>query len=136
MVLSLPIQLIESHHWISSELLAGDEIFKREVIRPGDELMCLGYPLGLESGVGGFPILRSGRIASYPIWPSSQAKTFLLDMTTYGGNSGGPVFFDFRKRQLPGLSSSQWVDAIGIAGLVSEDIRRTEHSEGYLGIRL
>jgi hypothetical protein len=54
-------------------------------------------------------------------------------MTTYGGNSGGPVFFDFRKRQLAGLPSSQWVDAIGIAGLVSEDIRKTEHTEGYFG---
>jgi len=132
--LSLPKQFVGSHHWITSEMLAGDELFKRMDVRPGDELMCLGYPLGLESGgVGGFPILRSGRIASYPIWPSSQAKTFLLDMTTYGGNSGGPVFFDFRKRELPGLSSSQWVNQIGIAGLVSEDIRKMEHSEGYFG---
>jgi hypothetical protein len=95
--------------------------------------MCLGYPLGLESGAGGFPILRSGRIASYPIWPSSNLKTFLLDMTTYGGNSGGPVFFDFRKRQIPGLPPSQWVDAVGIAGLVSEDIRSSQHTEGYFG---
>jgi len=133
MVLPLPDSFRASHRWISSDLLAGDELFKNEDVRPGDELMCLGYPLGLESGSGGFPILRSGRIASYPVWPSSKAKTFLLDMTTYGGNSGGPVFFDFRKRQIPGLSPSQWVDAIGVAGLVSEDIRRSEHSEGYFG---
>ena len=133
MILPLPNEFRASHRWIGSELLAGDELFKNWGIRPGDELMCLGYPLGLESGSEGFPILRSGRIASYPVWPSSQAKTFLLDMTTYGGNSGGPVFFDFRKRQIPGLPSSQWVDAVGIAGLVSEDIRKTEHSEGYFG---
>jgi hypothetical protein len=133
MLLVLPQEIISKQHWINSECLAGDEFFKNQDIRPGDELMCLGYPLGLESGIGGFPILRSGRIASYPVWPSSHAKTFLLDMTTYGGNSGGPVFFDFRKRQLAGLPSSQWVDAIGIAGLVSEDIRKTEHTEGYFG---
>ncbi len=131
MVIPLPTEIIASHRWIPANLLAGDERFKTDDIRPGDELMCLGYPLGLESGIGGFPILRSGRVASYPVWPSSQAKTFLLDMTTYGGNSGGPVFFDFRKRQIPGLDPSSWVDGVGIAGLVSEDIRKTEHTEGY-----
>ena len=133
MIVRLPSEFVSNHHWISSGLLCGDEIFKNEDIRPGDELMCLGYPLGLESGSAGFPILRSGRIASFPIWPSSKVKTFLLDMTTYGGNSGGPVFFDFRKRQIPGLPPSQWVDAVGIAGLVSEDIRSREHTEGYFG---
>jgi hypothetical protein len=133
MVLPLPDPFRADHRWISSDLLAGDARFKDLDIRPGDELMCLGYPLGLESGAGGFPILRSGRIASYPAWPSSKAKTFLLDMTTYGGNSGGPVFFDFRKRQLAGLSSSQWVDGVGIVGLVSQDIRKNEHTEGYFG---
>ena len=133
MVLPLPDTFRASHRWIRSEWLAADEMFKNEDIRPGDEMMCLGYPLGLESGSGGFPVLRSGRIASYPIWPSSKAKTFLLDMTTYGGNSGGPVFFDFRKRQIPGLPPSEWIDAVGIAGLVSEDIRRSEHTEGYFG---
>jgi Trypsin-like peptidase domain len=133
LVLPLPDTFGLNHHWISSDWLAGDERFKSFDIRPGDELMCLGYPLGLESGAGGFPILRSGRIASYPAWPSSKAKIFLLDMTTYGGNSGGPVFYDFRKRQLAGLPSSQWVDGVGIAGLVSQDIRKSEHTEGYFG---
>ena len=133
MVLPLPDSFRVNHRWISSDFLAGNARFEDLYIRPGDELMCLGYPLGLESGSGGFPILRSGRIASYPAWPSSKAKTFLLDMTTYGGNSGGPVFYDFRKRQLAGLPSSQWVDVVGIAGLVSQDIRKSEHTEGYFG---
>ena len=30
----------------------------------GDELLCLGYPLGAEANDAGFPILRSGKIAS------------------------------------------------------------------------
>ena len=93
--------------------------------------MCLGYPLGLDSS--GFPVLRSGRIASYPVSPSSLAKTFLLDIRVYGGNSGGPVFFDFRKRDIPGLPSEQWVDWVGIAGLISQDISHTSHMEDYFG---
>src|SRR5208283_5863289 len=75
MILPLPDEFLKSHYWISSDFLAGNERFKDLDIRPGDELMCLGYPLGIELGAGKFPILRSGRIASYPVWPTSKAQT-------------------------------------------------------------
>lgn len=78
-----------------------------------------------------FPILRSGRIASYPVWPSTLAKTFLYDIPIYGGNSGGPVFFDYRKRRIPGEDSMKWLDTIGIAGLISKDVSQTVHVESY-----
>ncbi|MCK4352200.1 trypsin-like peptidase domain-containing protein [candidate division WOR-3 bacterium] len=64
-------------------------------IYESDAVMCLGYP----GNVGNLeeiyltqPILRSGIVS----WlSSSQSETptdFLIDISTYGGNSGGPVF--------------------------------------------
>ena len=43
-------------------------------------------------------IRASGRIASYPITPTSKTRTFLLDFEVFEGNSGGPVFLYERIR--------------------------------------
>ena len=84
---------------LPTTLLANDDILSQLEIRPGDELLVLGYPYGAEGNEAGFPILRSGRIASYPLLPTATTKTFLLDFEIFQGNSGGPVFFqqDFRR---------------------------------------
>ncbi len=72
--------------------LAGDDTFNKYQFGPGDELMALGFPKGLSSNSAGFPILRSGRVASYPLAPSAAFPTFLLDFNVFPGNSGGPVY--------------------------------------------
>jgi hypothetical protein len=131
MIISLPKDILDSQKWLNEDLLRGDDVYKIEDIRPGDELMCLGYPLGIESNSAGFPVLRSGRIASYPVYPSSIVKSYFYDVPVYGGNSGGPVFFDFRKRQIPGLPPEQWVDVIGVAGIIIQDVSSTVHTESY-----
>ncbi len=75
------------------ESLLGDEgTFATEHVNAGDEMMTLGYPHGLSANVAGFPILRAGRLASYPVAPSASYPTFLIDLTAVPGNSGGPVF--------------------------------------------
>ena len=60
-------------------------------LAPGDELLVLGFPRGVAANQAGFPILRSGRVASYPVSPD-VSPTFLLDFAVFPGNSGGPVF--------------------------------------------
>ncbi|WP_296814935.1 serine protease [Brevundimonas sp.] len=72
--------------------LGDDASMGEEGIGPGDELMALGFPRGLSANRAGFPILRSGRVASWPLWPVSAFPTFLIDVAMYPGNSGGPVF--------------------------------------------
>ena len=57
-------------------------------------MMALGFPQGLSANPAGFPILRSGRVASYPLGPSTAFPTFLLDFRVFPGNSGGPVWLD------------------------------------------
>lgn len=72
--------------------LADDATFARYGVQPGDEMMALGFPRGLSSNKAGFPILRWGRVASYPLEPVTNFPTFLLDFRVFDGNSGGPVF--------------------------------------------
>lgn len=86
----------------STDMLADDEMMEKYEIHPGDELKCLGYPFGLESDNAGFPVLRSGKIASYPLLPTASTKTFLLDFRVFQGNSGGPVYFEERNRTYGG----------------------------------
>ncbi len=72
--------------------LGDAETPERLRLRPGDEMLTVGYPGGLSSNPAGFPILRVGRAASFPIAPVRSFPLFLLDFRVFAGNSGGPVF--------------------------------------------
>ncbi len=79
---------------IPESWLAGDDTFNKYGVQPGDEMMALGYPQGFSANEAGFPILKVGRIASFPLSPVSAFPTFLLDLNVFPGYSGGPVFTD------------------------------------------
>ncbi|HUT61509.1 MAG TPA: serine protease [Phycisphaerae bacterium] len=99
------------------EFLVDDEKIRRFEMGPGTELLCLGYPFGVEGTPEGFPILRSGKIASYPLLPTKKRKTFLFDFTVFPGNSGGPVYWHERNPSFGGgtlIGSFQ-----GIMGVVT-----------------
>ncbi|MGE5500362.1 MAG: trypsin-like peptidase domain-containing protein, partial [Ignavibacteriales bacterium] len=98
--------------------LASDDTFNRYGVEPGDEMEALGYPLGLAANQAGFPILRSGRVASYPLAPSAEFPTFLLDFTVFPGNSGGPVYIDQHKTD----ASGQPQDGQFIAGILTQQV--------------
>ncbi len=83
---------------LSIDRLADDSVVQKYEIHPGDELLCLGFPFGIEANNSGFPILRSGKIASYPIVPAKLTGAFLFDMNIYEGNSGGPVYCSYMGR--------------------------------------
>jgi hypothetical protein len=110
--ISLPI--------LSTDVLVDDGTLSRYEIHPGDELECLGYPFGSASNEAGFPILRSGKIASYPLLPTAVTKTFLFDFRVFKGNSGGPVYFVQTNRIYGNVFRVG--ETIGfVAGLVSEE---------------
>jgi hypothetical protein len=123
----------------STDLLASDADLAKFEIHPGDELECLGYPLGLEANDAGFPVLRSGTIASYPLLPTATTKSFLFDFRIFKGNSGGPVYFTDRNRYygntthlgetirlLVGLVSQESVMPEHIIGPYSEELRQLQ----------
>lgn len=89
-VITAPREFAEAA--IPKDYLASDETFDRYRVEAGDEMMALGFPRGLAANQAGFPILRSGRVASYPVAPAKIFPTFLLDFSVFPGNSGGPVF--------------------------------------------
>ncbi len=78
---------------LSTDILIDDEALRHFEVHPGDQLFSLGLPFGAEANEAGIPILRSGRIASYPLLPSREVKTFLFDFAVFSGDSGGPVYF-------------------------------------------
>jgi len=57
----------------------------------GDEIRVLSYPAQVEANGAGFPIVRRGVIAGYPLAPVASHRTFLADFNTFGGDSGAPV---------------------------------------------
>jgi trypsin-like peptidase len=79
-------------------LLATDEAFASYNVHPGDEVSSLGYPFGYEVNEFGFPLLRSGRIASFPLTPVRMMKQFFVDFSVGGGTSGGPVYISSQNR--------------------------------------
>jgi hypothetical protein len=100
--------------------LATDETFDENALGPGDELMALGFPRGLAANPAGFPILRAGRVASFPLGPSANNPTFLLDFAVFPGNSGGPVYMSQAARRRPGADGTK--DSQFIAGLLTQQV--------------
>ncbi len=100
--------------------LAEGEALDSWQVGPGDELLTLGYPHGYSANTAGFPILRTGRVASWPLTPIESFPVFLLDFPVFPGNSGGPVFWTPAARKLPG---SVQPDHPFIAGVVTSEVR-------------
>lgn len=105
---------------IPENWLAEDSTFNKLAVGAGDEMMALGFPRGLAANQAGFPILRSGRVASYPVAPAKIFPTFLLDFSVFPGNSGGPVFMSDASRRRAGVADGQ--PAQFIAGLLTQQV--------------
>ncbi|RLS54617.1 MAG: serine protease [Planctomycetota bacterium] len=71
--------------------LADEALVRQLGLSPGDDLWVAGYPSGMESNPTGWPILRQGHVASYPILPLSTNRTMLMQINSFGGDSGAPV---------------------------------------------
>jgi hypothetical protein len=69
----------------------------RDEPHPGDDISLLGFPSIFPGTTGAFPVLRSGRIASYSPGPATSRETFLVNTNVYSGDSGGPVFSSSRR---------------------------------------
>jgi hypothetical protein len=82
----------------------------------------------MESSDAGFPVLRSGKIASFPLLPTARTKTFLLDFLVFKGNSGGPVYMVESTRTYK--QSTHLGTIYFIAGIVTEE---RSFSEQFIG---
>lgn len=103
---------------LSPDSLVTDKSLDEIEFHPGDEAQILGFP-AMVSTDGGFPFLRTGRIASYPLTPMGVVKQWAFDAHVFNGNSGGPVYFTSVNRffkNAPHLGVAR-----GILGLVIQE---------------
>ncbi len=75
----------------SLDQLADESFLKSDQIQVGQPCVVPCFPAKLEANGAGWPILRRGSVASYPLHPIAKDKTFLLDYSSFGGDSGAPV---------------------------------------------
>jgi S1-C subfamily serine protease len=107
---------------IPASWFADGDTLAREDVEAGDPVEVLGYPAGYAGDSRGFPILRLGHLASYPLTPASEA-TFLVDFPVVSGNSGGPVFTSRRIGKRPVLVGAEGPQPDEfIAGIVAQQI--------------
>jgi hypothetical protein len=59
---------------LATDLLATDRELKKFRVHPGDTVAFLGYPHRVEANEAGFPVLRSGAIASFPLIPGTERQ--------------------------------------------------------------
>jgi hypothetical protein len=100
------------------DFLVTDKSLEEIEFHPGDEAQILGFP-AMFSTEGGFPFLRTGRIASYPLTPMKVVKQWAFDAHVFNGNSGGPAYFTSVNRffkNTPHLGVAR-----GILGLVIQE---------------
>ncbi|MDF1842822.1 MAG: trypsin-like peptidase domain-containing protein [Rubripirellula sp.] len=60
-------------------------------VHPGDNVRIAVFPERSEANGAGFPLLRHGSLASFPLIPVHPHPRFLIDTTSWSGDSGGPV---------------------------------------------
>jgi hypothetical protein len=61
-------------------------------VHVGQDVYLPGYPAQLEANPAGWPVLRRGMIASHPLSPVPAVPTMIVDIQSFGGDSGAPLF--------------------------------------------
>lgn len=65
---------------------------KLEALSALEELVMVGYPIGLWDCQNNFPIFRKGYTASHPALDFNQQGIGLVDMACFPGSSGSPIY--------------------------------------------
>jgi hypothetical protein len=75
------------------EMFADEKRFVEINAKTGSRLLVYGYPYGEAYDKTGFCIVRGGIISSFPLLPSSEYTSYLVDFEVFEGYSGSPVLF-------------------------------------------
>ena len=122
-----------AHAMVNWPALATDEVFGKLGIHPGNEMFAAGYPLCRMANPQGYPMLRRGAVATPIHVPGAVLTSFFLDMPTFEGNSGGPVYFDYSDRMIgdvPGKGDAHRY----IAGVVSQRVYGSDEPLQMAGV--
>ncbi|MCS7252499.1 MAG: serine protease [Armatimonadota bacterium] len=75
----------------SLQQIASSELVELGKIHVGQDVYIPCYPAKIESNPMGWAVLRRGIISSHPLAPVEKIRAFLVDYSTFGGDSGAPV---------------------------------------------
>ncbi len=92
-IAALPVDLPEGVEAapFSLDQIADEQALAEKKVHVGQDVWVPCFPASLEGNEAGWPVLRHGSVASHPLVPVTWAKTFLIDSTVFGGDSGAPV---------------------------------------------
>lgn len=76
--------------FVTQEALERERIRELE-IGEGDDVYLIGFPEGRLEGYRDHPVVRQGIVAQIQGWLAEEHEQFLVDGSSFGGNSGGPV---------------------------------------------
>ena len=76
------------------EWLATAAAFDGGGMRVGQRVRVACYPAQTEANAAGWPVLRTGTIATHPLTPAAKLERFFVDYAHYGGDSGAAVVRD------------------------------------------
>ncbi len=77
---------------LESVASAGD--FDAGRVAVGQRVRVACFPAQTEANAAGWPVLRTGSIASHPLTPAATLERLFLDYAHYGGDSGSAVVVD------------------------------------------
>lgn len=78
------------HAFLDESWLPSQEV--RQLLRPIETVVMVGYPNGLWDAVNNLPIIRSGLTGSHPLLDWNGQPQFIVDAACFPGSSGSPVF--------------------------------------------
>lgn len=82
----------EKFHYASlgKSTIAGDDLLS--TLPTMEEIIMIGYPIGIWDQKHNLPIIRRGITATHPKLPYNGKPEFLIDAACFPGSSGSPVF--------------------------------------------
>ncbi len=103
---ALPDQEIFDFKFLPDELISTRNSFEQLSIREGSEIFFTGLFIPHIGEHRNYPVVRFGRVALLTDeridWEGQKTNLYLVESTSFGGNSGSPVFFYLGAEREPG----------------------------------
>ncbi len=103
-------------HTHMTKALMNTESSLGKSLSEGDDVFVVGFPTGFYEDVKNWPMVRHGVLAQIQPYLKGNARTFLIDGSVFGGNSGGPVI---TKPQPISIKGTQQFTKNALIGMVS-----------------
>ncbi|MBM3712915.1 MAG: hypothetical protein FJW56_05715 [Actinobacteria bacterium] len=94
---ALPDQKIYDYKYMTDDFITTKDNFNELKIREGSNVFFTGMFVPFTGEHKNYPIVRFGKVALITeekiMWDSIKTDLYLIESSSYGGNSGSPVFF-------------------------------------------